>query len=294
MKVKFWGVRGSIPSPGPAKVKYGGNTTCIEVVTDTEDLIILDGGSGIRELGLQLAKNLPVSCSIFLSHTHWDHIQGLPFFTPFFIPGNTVDIYGTFDPVYQKDLETILTGQMEYCYFPVRSNELKAQINYTDLREGQAIEVGSAVVTPILMNHPVLTYGYRIDSGGKRIFFTGDHEPPLNIYEPGEEGFQEYEALIETKNKALQKLLDQTDIVIADAQYTNDEYESKVGWGHGTFQKCTDLAANIGAKVLYFTHHDPTRTDSELDQILNSLKNDSSSQITSEMHIAREGLEFSI
>jgi phosphoribosyl 1,2-cyclic phosphodiesterase len=122
MQITFYGVRGSIPSPGPDTVRYGGNTTCIDVITDNGDRIILDGGTGIRQLGLDMMNSLPLQCSIFITHTHWDHIQGLPFFTPLFVPGNKVDFYGAFDPVYMKDLRTILAQQMEYCYFPIREN----------------------------------------------------------------------------------------------------------------------------------------------------------------------------
>ncbi|MCB0331351.1 MAG: MBL fold metallo-hydrolase, partial [Bdellovibrionales bacterium] len=181
MKLTFWGVRGSIPTPGPNTVRYGGNTTCLEIRTPSDELIILDGGSGIRELGMKLLGQLPIKANVFISHTHWDHIQGLPFFVPFFIPGQEISIHGTFDPVYQKDLQSILSAQMEYCYFPVRSNELKANITYNDLREQQGVELESAKVCGILMNHPVMTFGYRIDCGEKSIFFTGDHENPTNI-----------------------------------------------------------------------------------------------------------------
>ena len=191
MKVRFWGVRGSIPAPGPATVRYGGNTTCIEVTTDAGHTIILDAGTGIRPLGLSLMERAPVSCSLFISHTHWDHIQGLPFFTPLFATGNKVSFYGAFDPVYQKDLQTILAQQMEYCYFPVRELELKADMEYHTLHEGTRIEVADAVITNVLMNHPVLTYGYRIDCNGKSLFFSGDHEPPHNIYQ-SEENQQRY------------------------------------------------------------------------------------------------------
>ena len=126
MKVRFWGVRGSIPSPGPDTVRYGGNTTSIEITTDAGHTIIFDAGTGIRRLGLKLMEEGKQEIAICLSHTHWDHIQGLPFFVPLFVPGKDVHFYGAFDPVYQKELHTILSQQMEYCYFPVRELDLQA------------------------------------------------------------------------------------------------------------------------------------------------------------------------
>lgn len=271
MKLTFWGVRGSIPTPGPNTVRYGGNTTCLEIRTPSDELIILDGGSGIRELGMKLLGQLPIKANVFISHTHWDHIQGLPFFVPFFIPGQEISIHGTFDPVYQKDLQSILSAQMEYCYFPVRSNELKANITYNDLREQQGVELESAKVCGILMNHPVMTFGYRIDCGEKSIFFTGDHENPTNIYEPDDSSYEEYANLLRVKRGMLVNFIKDVDVIVADAQYTSEEYKQKVGWGHSSYEDCIQLAAEAGAKRLFFTHHDPTRTDAQLDEILEGL-----------------------
>ena len=201
MIINLLGVRGSIPVPGKDTVKYGGNTTCIEITTDEGDRVIIDGGSGIRELGNELMKQLPINCAIFITHTHWDHIQGLPFFLPLFVPGNNIDIYGSFDPVYMKNLKTILAQQMEYCYFPVRESELNANISYNNLKEGESITVGSATVTPLLINHPVLNFGYKVESNGKSFFFTGDYEAPLNIYNPDDDAYDEYQRLIDQQKK---------------------------------------------------------------------------------------------
>ncbi|UZE97525.1 MBL fold metallo-hydrolase [Alkalimarinus alittae] len=267
MIINLRGVRGSIPVPGKDTVKYGGNTTCIEITTDEGDTIIIDGGSGIRQLGNELMQQLPVNCSIFITHTHWDHIQGLPFFIPLFVPGNNIDIYGSFDPVYMKDLKTILAQQMEYCYFPVRESELNANIRYNNLKEGEAIRIGSATVTPILINHPVLNFGYKIESNGKRFFFTGDYEPPLNIYQPEDEEYSEYQRLINQQKQILTDFIQGVDVVVADCQYTREEYPSKKGWGHGTHDGCIEIARDANVGALYFTHHDPMRTDQQLDEI---------------------------
>ncbi len=271
MRITFWGTRGSIPSPGPETVRYGGNTSCVAVETSEGRTIILDAGSGIRGLGLTLAKKMPVSCSIFLSHTHWDHIQGLPFFVPLFVPGNEVDIHGTFDPILMKDIKEVLSVQMEYYYFPIRSAELKAKVAYKTLREGQRVDVGEARVTAILMNHTVLSFGYKVESGGKTLFYTGDHEDYANIYEPGEAYYQEYETLIAQKRKHLVGFMRGVDVLVADAQYTAEEYPAKTGWGHSSPDRYVDMAVEAGVKSIYFTHHEPTRDDDAVDRFLTDI-----------------------
>ena len=164
MKVRFWGVRGSIPSPGPHTMRYGGNTTCIEVRSDDDSLIILDAGTGIFPLGQELLKRLPVRANVFMTHTHWDHIQGLPFFTPLYIPGNSVRIHGGYDVVSGRGIDQIVDVQLQYSYFPVREAEMRGRIEYATLSIGTPVTVGDATVTPLLLNHPVVNFGYRIDS----------------------------------------------------------------------------------------------------------------------------------
>jgi len=294
MKVTLRGVRGSIPVPGPDTVKYGGNTTCIEVRTNAGDLIILDGGSGIRQLGNELLGQMPVKASIFISHTHWDHIQGLPFFVPLFIPGNDFNIYGAFDPVYGKDLKSILSGQMEYCYFPVRENELKSQITYTNLKERQTIEVGTAKVTCLMMNHPVLNYGYKVEADGKSLFFTGDHEPQINIYDSDDEEYAEFQEMIDMKEELIADFIGEADLLITDCMYTEEEYPIKVGWGHGTVTTSVAMATRAGVKKLILTHHDPIRTDGQIDEILVSLQHRDDIPKGLEVDFAREGVTFDL
>jgi phosphoribosyl 1,2-cyclic phosphodiesterase len=202
MKVRFWGVRGSIASPGPKTVRYGGNTTCIEIRTDNNELIIIDAGTGIFPLSQTLLAELPVTANVFITHSHWDHIQGLPFFIPNFIPGNVLRLHGAFDPVTGKGVEQVMAVQLQYSYFPVREAEMKANIEYVTLTPEKSIQIGSATVTPYLMNHPVIDFGYRIEAHGKSVFFTGDHEPPYNIYEPGEEAYAEYQSFVDEKLRA--------------------------------------------------------------------------------------------
>lgn len=265
MKVKFWGVRGSIASPGPHTVRYGGNTTCIEVRTDDNELIILDAGTGIFPLSQTLLAELPVKAHVFISHSHWDHIQGLPFFIPNFIPGNVLRLHGAYDPVSGQGVEQVMSVQLQYSYFPVREAEMKGSIEYVTLMPEESIQVGSATVTPYLLNHPVINFGYRIESRGKAVFFTGDHEPPYNIYRPEDAEFAEYQAFVDEKQAAILRGMQGVDVLIADTSYTAQEYPSKVGWGHGTYASSIDYAVRAGARVLYCTHHEPTRSDDALE-----------------------------
>lgn len=293
MKIKFWGVRGSIPSPGPNTIKYGGNTTCIEIRTDDNELIILDAGTGIFALSQVLLSEMPVTANVFITHSHWDHIQGLPFFLPLFIPGNALRLHGAFDPVSGRGIEQIMEVQLQYSYFSVREAEMKARIEYETLMPEQSVRVGSATITPTLLNHPVINFGYRIDCNGKSVFFTGDHEPYCNIYALGDEGHEECRMLIEDKEKSIIEAMRGVDVLIADSSYTAGEYPSKKGWGHGTFDSCIAMAKKSGAKLVYFTHHEPTRSDEALERefekaLLRHPKQDGGP----ECRLAREGEEI--
>ena len=265
MKVRFWGVRGSIASPGPKTVRYGGNTTCIEIRTDTNELIVIDAGTGIFPLSQTLLAELPLTANVLITHSHWDHIQGLPFFVPNFIPGNVLRLHGAFDPVSGNGIEQVMSVQLQYSYFPVREAELKARMEYITLMPEQPIQIGTATVTPYLLNHPVINFGYRIESAGKSVFFTGDHEPPYNIYEKGDEEFAEYQQFVDEKAQAIVRAMRGVHVLIADSSYTAQEYPAKRGWGHGTFDSSIDYARQAAAQVLFCTHHEPTRTDDALE-----------------------------
>lgn len=295
MKFRFWGVRGSIPSPGPNTVRYGGNTTCIEVRSDNGTLIILDGGTGIFPLAQTLLRQMPVSAHIFMTHSHWDHIHGLPFFTPLFIPGNKVRIYGGLDPVSGKGVEQVMSVQLQYSYFPVREVEMKARIEYETLEIGEPIEIDDAVVTNTLLNHPVLNFGYRISCNGKSLFFTGDHEPYYNLYDPEDAGWAEYQGLIETQQNAVDDAMRGVDALIVDSSYTREEYASKKGWGHGTFDGAIAMAQRVGAKRLYCTHHEPTRSDTALEAIFaDVMARHADSLGELQVFLAYEGLEVEL
>lgn len=293
MKVRFWGVRGSIASPGPKTVRYGGNTTCIEIRTDNNELLILDAGTGIFPLSQTLLAELPVTANILITHSHWDHIQGLPFFIPNFIPGNAVRLHGSFDPVTSQGVEQVMAVQLQYSYFPVREAEMKARFEYVTLMPGQPITVGSATVTPCLLSHPVVNLGYRIDAHGKSVFFTGDHEPPYNIYEPGDDGYDEYQGFVDEKNQAIDDAIRGVDVLIADTSYTDAEYPAKKGWGHGTFATSIGLAQRAGAKTVFCTHHEPTRSDDALESVFaQALANHPTPLNGLDVRLAREGEVF--
>ena len=290
MKVRFWGVRGSIASPGPKTVRYGGNTTCIEIRTDNNELLILDAGTGIFPLSQTLLAELPVTANVLISHSHWDHIQGLPFFIPNFIPGNTLRLHGGFDPVSGKGIEQVMSVQLQYSYFPVREAEMKAHIEYVTLRPGETIEIGSAKVTPVLLSHPVIDFGYRVECNGKSVFFTGDHEPPYNIYEPGDDGYSEYQTFVDEKTRAIEDAIRDVDVFIADCSYTDEEYPAKRGWGHGTFSSSIATAKAAGAKLLFCTHHEPTRSDDALEAVFAAaLAANATSVQDLDVRLAREG-----
>lgn len=298
MKVRFWGVRGSIASPGPATVRFGGNTTCIEVRSDDGALIILDAGTGIFPLAQQLLKQLPMQANIFMTHTHWDHIQGLPFFTPLYIPGNTLRIHGGYDIIARRGIEQIMEVQLQYSFFPVREAEMKASIEYRAVNVGEPVTVGDATVTPLLLNHPVVNFGYRIDCKGKSVFFTGDHEPWPNIYRPDEVEYAEYQALIDQQQAGLDSALAGLDILIADSSYTAAEYPAKVGWGHGTLEGSIAWGRRLGIRKLICTHHEPERNDDALEAAFATALNRAGPQpgehCATEFLLAREGMELVI
>jgi len=294
MRFKFWGVRGSIPTPGPKTVKYGGNTTCIEIRTSQNDLLILDAGTGIHALAQTLLKEKSLVAHILITHTHWDHIQGLPFFLPLFNPNNEVYLYGGLDPVTQQGIERALTVQLQYSYFPISEAQLKAGIHYRTLRPGDPVQISNVKVTPIVLNHPVLNFGYRVDdSDGSSLFFTGDYETPMNPYRPDEADFAPTQQFINDRFREVLEAMHGVDALIVDTSYTDAEYKNKMGWGHGTYRSALSIAQQAQAKRLFFTHHEPTRSDDELDAIFHAVLKDMEA-LDLEVYLAREGDEHKI
>lgn len=290
MKFKFWGVRGSIPTPGPNTVEYGGNTTCIEVKNASNDLLILDAGTGIFALAQTLGQ-APVVAHILITHTHWDHIQGLPFFLPLLSAQNQIHLYGGMDPVTQQGIERALTVQLQYSYFPIIESQLKAEVHYHTLRPGEALQIGSTKITPTVLNHPVLNLGYRLDdSDGGSLFFTGDYEAPCNLYSADDPDYASNQQFIEARLREVHAAMRGVDALIVDSSYTDAEYVKKAGWGHGTYGAALQLARQVQAKKLFLTHHEPTRSDRELEAIFRDVLA-KAGPTDFEIALAREGVE---
>ena len=256
-RVRFWGTRGSIAAPGPATVKYGGNTACTEVRCG-EQLLILDAGTGIRVLGVSLLKEFderPITGHIFVGHTHWDHIQGFPFFTPAFTEGNEFTIYSLRGA--EKPLEKVFRGQMDSDYFPVLLTDMKAQLKFCELESD--VEVGEARISYTFLNHPGLAVGFRIHYNGRSVTYLSDHETYGRVNPSGE--------CANPMDLDIARFAEGTDLLISEAQYTEEEYELKRGWGHSTFLDVLERAAQARVKSLAIFHHDPSHDDEFLDGI---------------------------
>ena len=254
MKVRFWGTRGSVPTPGPQTAKYGGNTSCVEVRAQDGTIIILDCGTGARMLGLDLLKSAshPLRINLFIGHTHWDHIQGFPFFTPAFLPDTELNVFAPAG--LQRTVEDALAGQMQYSYFPVTLRDLRSRIHFTELEEG-FLRLGDVMIETQYLNHTAPTISFRISSGGATVAYVTDHEPFWNpsgsqFKHPGDQRHIAF--------------LNGADLVIHDAQYSLEEYASKVGWGHSTVDYATEIAMAAGVKQLALFHHDPLHDDGEI------------------------------
>jgi len=270
MKIRFWGTRGSIPSPGHGTIRYGGNCSCVEIRTRSGELFIIDAGTGIRELGISLMAKQPVTAHILLSHTHWDHISGFPFFPPAFAPGNELTIYAARN--IDKRLEDVVAGQMEYTYFPVTLSDLPADITYRELLE-ETFTIGSARITTHYLNHTSICMGYRVEADGQSVVYVSDHEPyGLALFgsdPPADRiGRGLRDGVVHVGDRRLIEWVTDADLVIQDTQYTPEEYPKKIGWGHGSADYVTDVAILSHARRLALFHHDPLHDDKMVDEIV--------------------------
>jgi phosphoribosyl 1,2-cyclic phosphodiesterase/FixJ family two-component response regulator len=260
MQVQFWGTRGSIAKPGPSTTRFGGNTSCIELRSARGTLVIIDCGTGAHALGQKLRSGCAngVRGNILISHTHWDHIQGIPFFEPLFVPGGEWDIYGP--KGLRESLREALAAQMQYDYFPVALDQCPARIRYHDLVEG-SFAIGDINVSAQYLNHPAITLGYRLQADGATVVYACDHEPHSQALAGGDGD-------ITGEDLGHAEFIAGADLLIHDAQYTAEEYPAKVGWGHSTVEYAVKLGRYAGAKRIALTHHDPLRDDDAIDCLL--------------------------
>ncbi len=262
LSTTFWGTRGSISTPGQSTQKYGGNTTCISVQYG-DDTIVFDAGTGIRPLGQQLAKNLkngsPAPQHILLSHTHWDHIQGLPFFEPAYIPGCELNIYGS--PQKESFLASILQDQMDNNYFPVKMKELAANITINEVKD-QLINIGAMEIrVQEQICHPGGSIRFSIKANNKNIIYSTDVELDA-IFNPDEPSADSDAMATEYRD-----FISGADLLIADGQYTAEEYKTKKGWGHTSIPLLLQIAHEQNVKQLVVTHHDPDHSDQFIDEL---------------------------
>lgn len=255
MYVRFWGTRGSCPISGPKTVRYGGNTACIEVrIGDL--IIILDCGTGMRELGGSLSKEFKgasINGHIFVGHTHWDHIQGFPFFTPIYNPRNTFTIYGVHGA--HGSLEQVFRGSMASDYFPIPLTQLAGKLRFVEMTG--TVDLGAAKVSFQHINHPGLCIGFRIEAQGRVVTYLGDRESYVRLNGDSD--------LARRQDADLVAFAKGSDLLIAEAQYTEEEYAPRKGWGHSTFGDTVRCAMDAGVRRLALFHHDPEHTDEMMD-----------------------------
>ena len=262
--VRFWGTRGSIPTPGHATKRFGGNTSCVELLIDGV-LMICDGGSGLRELGLRLTeqKGAPVEAHMFFSHMHWDHIQGFPFFIPAYSEKSRLHVYEVAKD--RKSIKEMLHGQMSSDYFPVRFSDLGAQILSGNLEHGTT-RIDGVTVRSFEQHHPGRSYAYSFEKGGKKFVYATDNELDLTLL--NRDASLADPALPRIIPRAFIDFIHNADLLVADGQYTDDEYPAKSGWGHARANTVVDAAVAANVKQCAIYHHDPMHSDSVVDAII--------------------------
>ncbi len=297
--LRFWGVRGSYPAPFGSHLRVGGNTSCVELRVDNH-ILICDGGTGIIPLGNSLMAQKEIKeVTIILTHYHWDHISGLPFFVPAFVPGWKVNIFGPGDTM--EEIERRISGQMMDPYFPVEVETWLADIHYL-MSNNSRLEYGPFSIDTFNVHHPGSTFGYRIQVHGKTIVYASDNE--LSFIDKtiedrkGELDSQEWQLInamqVEERIKALESI-ENAHVFVHDAQYTPEDYSKKRGWGHSCFIDTVNFAADAGVKQLYLFHVDPNYNDMKIEDLHRaSVKIVHQRDSSMECHIAREGLIIDI
>ena len=285
-RITFWGTRGSIPTPGPQTARYGGNTSCVAVAGQREELVILDAGSGIRPLGrdLSLSSSGAINADILVSHTHWDHIQGLPFFRPLNVKGNSVRIYGSAQE--GVSLESILDRQMDPMVFPIPLRALAAELTVTEIAGG-AFEVDGFRVEAFRLRHPGTTLGFKLTPvrGGPPMAYVTDNElGEAASYDVPKDWHQQ-----------LVQFLGGVETLIHDGMYSEEMIEQRVGWGHSTPRQALGLAAECRARQLVLFHHEPEHDDDAIDRLLTRARADAKKMAPGlTVDAASEGLQLDL
>ena len=255
MRARIWGCRGSLAAPGADTVRYGGNTSCVEVRLDSGHVIVLDAGTGMRPLGVQMQQDLPARLYICLTHLHLDHLQGLGFFRPLFAPGLEIQIWGPTSPV--QSLEERIARYMSPPLFPVHLDDIPSEITFHDAPE-VAVTIGSATVRAGKVTHQGPTVGYRIEEHGRSFVYLPDHEPSIgnDLSEVSPDWMSGYD------------LARDADVLLHDAQYHDHEYGAHVGWGHSSITDTMEFATKAGVDRVVLFHHDPYHDDDDLEDLL--------------------------
>ncbi|MEQ8664333.1 MAG: response regulator [Rhodospirillales bacterium] len=263
VNVSFWGCRGTLPRPGADSVRYGGNTNCVSLEFPRGQMFVFDAGSGIKQLSnhLMARGKKSISAKIFISHPHWDHINALPFFVPLYVPGNEFEIIGARHGA--LTMREIASAQMDGVYFPITLKEFGARVYFRDLGE-EEIEIEGIKVETMLLSHPGICLGFKVTYDDRSVCYITDNEMFLHDSGRHNSGYE----------KKLADFVRGTDVLITDSTYTDDEYMTKVGWGHSCLSKVAELAANAEVKTLCLYHHDPDQNDDDIDEKLKMVRDE--------------------